>query len=283
MVNLANKKITYGPEGISYLKILWSPNSKYIAYVRGGDAEGNELSSKRPLQLFVYNVQTDKEKLIAQNPLVTQFCWTPANTLIFCQQSGREQIITKSLHPSIYEVKAEGGLPHLLVADGFDPQPSPDNQKLAFFGWASSSKKSGNKVSDSQALLGLYVYNRNNNVRDLLYDNLSYIQSSGMKWTLDSDKVIFLQQIEQSPNAKARLNVVSLSERKVKQLAVIRATDFSQFTRSRVQPQFDLNGMSNDGNYAYIKVSEYVQFSGRLSRISSDNALSATKPATLVI
>ena len=246
LLNLADKKIKAGPQGISYLKISWSPDSKHLAYVKNGDAEGNELSPKRPLQLFVYDIESGKEKLIAQNSLVTQFCWTPSNSLLFCQQSGHEQAIKRGLRPSIYEARAEGGLPRLLVADAFDPQPSPDGQKIAFFGW-----------SDKSAL-GLYVYSRGKKDRQLLYNNLSYIQSLGKQWSLDGQKLLFLQQITQSPNAKSRLSMVNLLNNKVSQVAIFKATDYGQFVRSRVQPQFELIGMSNNDNYAYVKTSEYV-------------------------
>lgn len=65
-----------------YHFVLWSPNGRYVAYVRGADADGNPAFSE--LQLYTYDITTKQEHLIVQNNGIRGgIAWTPQNTLLY--------------------------------------------------------------------------------------------------------------------------------------------------------------------------------------------------------
>ena len=73
-------------EPLSYFYMTWSPNSRYVTYIKGGDIFGGEVlfgGNYSPLQLYVYDRVGKSRQLIVQNSAVKRVSWTPQNTLLF--------------------------------------------------------------------------------------------------------------------------------------------------------------------------------------------------------
>lgn len=142
-----------------YRKTIWSPDSKYIAYVSGGDAQGRTIQGEwylGPLRLYICHWKTGKESLVTENDTVRgSFAWAAPHTLLYAALSESEQEVMEKLpqqsdavknqqpikqqagvnpRPSIYEYSVEQDKSQLLIRDGYRPIPSADGQWIAFFG-----------------------------------------------------------------------------------------------------------------------------------------------------
>ena len=128
---------------VNFPEIVWSPDSRYIAFVEGGDIFGRERlhENGEPLRLMVCQWQQAKTQVIAQNSgVVGGFSFASSTTLLFTQlPSGQSQTSsTPSVlapQPNLYQVNfATKGKPQLLLRYAQHPLVSPDGQRLVFFG-----------------------------------------------------------------------------------------------------------------------------------------------------
>jgi Tol biopolymer transport system component len=70
---------------ITYLKTLWSPNGRYVAYGKGSDTAGEKRvrpTSTSRFELHIVDLSTKKDHLVATSPMARSFTWTPQNTPI---------------------------------------------------------------------------------------------------------------------------------------------------------------------------------------------------------
>lgn len=124
--------------------ILWSPDEKHLAYIRGGSAdgsltdsvEGNEVYAG-PLSLNIYDLENSKEfKVISSDSLNNSFRWLNENEVMYGYMpipttSGK----TKSAYrPNLYSYSAATRKSHLITKDAYNPTPSQDGKYIAFFG-----------------------------------------------------------------------------------------------------------------------------------------------------
>ncbi|MEO6906833.1 MAG: hypothetical protein ABI210_02990, partial [Abditibacteriaceae bacterium] len=152
IISTIKRETTNKGKFLAYREIHWSSDSKTLAYIRGGDQDGNEYSSNFPISLYLHNVETGKDNYIASNPYLTHMAWTPQNTLLYGTVPENEQADISPRHAKIYEVPADGSPAKVLIKDGFDPRPSPDGKYIVYFGWPQDNpttitKKVGRKDS----------------------------------------------------------------------------------------------------------------------------------------
>src|SRR5690606_3462443 len=100
---------------LAYRKIYWSTDSNTIAYIRGGDQDGNDYSSNFPISLYLHNVESDKDTYIASNPYLTHMAWTPQNTLLYGTIPKDEIADISPRHAKIHEVSADGSSTKVLI------------------------------------------------------------------------------------------------------------------------------------------------------------------------
>ena len=130
---------------LSCRKTLWSPDSKYVAYVDGGDSQGFVEHGDfllAPLQLYVCHWQNAEEHLVVENnSLIDSFSWMAPHVLLYgvlpddAQASNEAKNSSeKSSCPNIYEYSVDERKSRLLIKDGYRPTASSDGQWVAFFG-----------------------------------------------------------------------------------------------------------------------------------------------------
>ena len=135
---------------LTYRKTVWSPDSQYVAYVAGGDAQGHVTQgewSLGSLRLYVCQWKTAEERLVVQNNTVRgSFAWTAPHTLIYAalpdlgqqgdslENQRAESQKLRASRPNIYEYAVDQEKSSLLMQDGYLPISSPDGQWIAFFG-----------------------------------------------------------------------------------------------------------------------------------------------------
>lgn len=262
--NLQTNQIQVGPSNLNYLLTYWSPDSKFVAYIEGGDIEGND-SPEHPLQLYIYDVKTNESRLVAKNTLVKQMAWTHQNTLLYSMRQEEKLQVSSSVSVNrvdLYVASPQSGSSRLLLKNAFDAQSAPDGKKLAFFAWPEPEdtlENQSEKPRRVQAQLGLYLYDRETKKRTLLRSPFSRLSFAGMRWLPDNQHLLLLQNLAPSPDAKLQLSILDTDTTTTKNLVVIQANDFKKLSsRIDTEPQFQLLQISKDGKFCFVKVSEFV-------------------------
>lgn len=135
---------------LSYRRTLWSPDSKYVAYVAGSDAQGLVTQgefSLGALRLYACQWEVAEERLVVENDTIRgSFAWATPHTLLYgvlpdetpdsnrAENKQGESQKGIAPRPNIYEYSVEQGKSRLLIKDGYRPLASADGQWIAFFG-----------------------------------------------------------------------------------------------------------------------------------------------------
>ena len=196
-------RIKRGPrEPIAYLKPRWSPDSARIAYLTGGDSNGNNgFLARQPTSLCVYDVAKRKSRrlvtgLSGSEVSLSQFQWRDAKSLLYAAwtpnllQSRRDSVPgvdDGSARPDIWEVTATGDASKLVVEAAFRPMPSPDQRWIAFFGWIA-----GNEKISAGARPRLFLWDCQTHRRILVQPDV-FREGAQMMWTPDSQKLVLLR------------------------------------------------------------------------------------------
>jgi Tol biopolymer transport system component len=237
LLDLRTGKLSRGPseyddkgqDFLAYRKAYWSPDSSKIAYIRGGDADGNQYSSNYPLRLYVYDIKSNKDHFIAQGLLVKYVKWTSVNSLMFSTIDQSKHGITNydkdifPMRPSIYEVAKMDNKASLVIGNGFDPLPSPDNKRIVFYGWPEDSA-----AEKKHSLLPKpYIYSRQDSSRVSLPVGVN----DKLMWTPDSQYLIVMKVIRSSSKAIAQIDLLNIRTMETKKLCTVAVTDFRAIPR----------------------------------------------------
>ena len=170
--NWKTEKLIAGPpQSIVFRSVYASPSGRYVAYVTGGNALGQEQGQPRtqPLALHVYDWQTGKTTDIVRKPALAEVAWTPQETLLFSgvdadtkleQTDGKGQPITlpSAITKAVFEFNPQQGTDALLIPNAYAPTVSPDGQQIAVLGWslptenANEPKTAEQQHADERAL-----------------------------------------------------------------------------------------------------------------------------------
>ena len=234
--NIQTGRVEQGPkEYVSYLNPRWSPDSKRIAYIVGGDIEGeNQFLARTPTSLRVYDVATGKSYVLKTAPSgpqvsLAQFQWQNANSLLYAYyvlptsvtqakgEAARKRAAAtlkpEDIRPSIFQVAATGGASTLVVKDGFRPMPSPDGRWIAFFGWPDVKEAQDEaKINPQSRYYGprLFVWDRQVKRRFLVSPNI-FLSNVQMKWTPDSHKLVLLQSSYNSQKTQGTAHISTIA------------------------------------------------------------------------
>ncbi len=221
---------------IGYTDYLWSPNGQSLAYISGGDADGN-IEQNNLNELVVFNIASNKNKVIVKRPALRpgfyydfnglwQFNWFNENTLLYSQftktpapLAGPENGIK---HPAIFQVDIETGKATKLIEDAFAPQPSPDGKWIAFLGWprqsASPTELAKPGAGLQAAQLGLYLFNTASKkilsvegVKIGLFSRTPFYDVS-LAWTLDSQTLLVASFLKDTRRTRQVGGAISTSE-----------------------------------------------------------------------
>lgn len=248
--NLKTRRIQPGPaQRLSQRQVLWSPNSKYIAFIEGNTFSG--WSSNEALKLFVFDVESGQSHTIVVNPDV-EFAWTPQNTLLFGwipdgSQSNKRAIARPA---GIYEASPTGGEPKLLIKSGSNPLPSPDGAWVLFRGLADPDLLKEEKDEDDG--FGLYLFNRADKKRYLV--PVSPVAKIAWQWMPDSQRLIALRKNAATPNV-ATVTTVDTATRTLR-----KSGEFTGERRPVAKPRSPLFtglSVSPDGKFLYVLVTEF--------------------------
>lgn len=262
-------RVLVNPEqsSLTFDRLQWSRDSQWLAYVTGGDQSGNEIHNTT-LALWMYNVKTGKHHKVFTNPFVKSFAWS-RDRLLFSVTPSRSRprpTDSKSVsrHPSIYEAGvADPGNGNLLIQDAYNPVPSPDGQKIVFFGWPATLASDSNSASDGTPApaplqnFGLYVFDRATKERFYLGPH----QAGEMAWAKDNKKLVLIEPIygrERLGHCTLMVYLIETDTRRARLITVLEAQDFTFVDRIPTRLHFQLMGLVNNDKWILIKKSEFI-------------------------
>ena len=272
---------------LSYAFVSWSPDSNYIAFVEGGDAEGGifALSSYiGPLSLFVCNWRTGKEYMVTGNDTIRgPFFWRKPHTLLYgvLSEKGQKELMehedassanengqkdkggkaqlgaikTVKLEPrpDVYEYSIEKRSSKLLFHDGYRPVASPDGKRIAFFGSEHPEKpfplRDGWQDHPEGASLSVAQADGTKRIAiDQEGDNYPFVC-----WLPDNQHLLTVEQTQDTPNAQAEVNIWDINTRRFQRVALLKAKDYKALPRSIIEPQFLGLGLhGSDTLYVFV-------------------------------
>lgn len=251
------QKVPVPHQRVGNRSILWSPDSRYIAYFQGAVAvplRGGFL----PSNLHIYSVETGKDRLIAgEEAVLNSVAWTPQNTLLYSVlptsnpssaskpakgiETGDKD--TLSTRPDIYEVPAAGGQPKLVVRDGYRPAVAPDGRWIAFFGSPDSDKSTGEY---------LLLFNRTKQDRKAIQRRLDNI--SLLRWTPDSQYLIIITPVHKvNERVETRITEFNVSSGKERLIGVLEYGD-KLVNSDEARLAFRPLEVSNDGQFLFFEL-----------------------------
>jgi hypothetical protein len=231
--------------------MLWSPDSRYIAYYQGGNYFARPCVDGDRVQLMVYDVQTGQSYPVPSPQQDVEFAWTHRGSLLVIGLTPKPQRPTQKKprraegkapefwrNPAIYEVPIRGGQPKLLIDNGRAPMAeSPDGEWIAFYG-------SHDAVSERM----LYLYNRQEKKR---YPVPGARKIDYLYWTPNSQRVIV--------GRNRFFYIVDITTRKLEQLADLHpAGDTANLTRTG-KPGYSPLSVSSDASFVYVKGAEFME------------------------
>jgi hypothetical protein len=292
------KQLQPGPNAaLSYPETYWSPDARFIAYIQGGDADGDEIHGTDPICLYVYDVMMKKSQLVVQNPEAKSLAWTDQGTLLYTFKSRRndDTPLTYSRRRSdIYEFRVSSGSSMKLIDGAAEPSPSPDGRRVAFVGWpdrveeakAAIQAKARGRIH--QSMQGLYLYDRLQKERTLFHNFRAEEAHDVLLWSSDSKRLYGVQNVYNSTQPSftrgsdtkdypgyglGHIYSIEIPTLKRREVAVIQAKD--DMARPDPESQFQLKSVSRNGIFLYVYAHELIDDDPNSNYLSARRSLYA--------
>jgi len=247
------KKIPSGE--INFPEVAWSPDSRSVAFVEGGNIFGEE--TKEPLRLMVCQWQEGKTRVVDENKgVVGGFCFASPDTILYSrlppgQPQTNDNRSPKAPQPEIYEAK-EGAAPRPLLRFAHRPNVSPDGKHIAFYGAENVQHPSAlarEWWSDPQGS-SLCVANIDGKERRAL--TLQRGLYAPLLWPQEKDHLWSLDQTQTSPHARYILKSWDLQNGQWNSKGELRSEDSQTLSFTENDPQVRLCGQpEKDGSFFF--------------------------------
>lgn len=265
--------------------VSWSPDGAFLAYVKGGDYNGNTWfhdTYEGPLQLFVYDLRSGRAHLVTANDTVAKrVSWIAPHTLIYSELSrGGQTALQKRAElrslkgetrvnpsaneprPDAYRYLMESNRSDLIIHDGYLPQASRDGEWLAFYG--SEDTKSpipltGNwQEKARESSLSITRLNGN--------DRVALNRESGLysllHWLPSNDRFLEFEISEGlSSIHKCQIKEWNIKTKKFRVVAIVTTQDYKPTSTSLNAPRVLPMGTSATGSEVYLLTSHIKSLS----------------------
>lgn len=285
-----NSTRVLGPHA-RYYSASWSPTGRYIAYMNGGDSDGNNTVTiptdppnilSVPLSFQVFDLQTGRDQRVITNDTLTgPFAWKDANTPVYAVLSPEAQRIVKEQNtkrgktmkkvtpptdsvkelapqPNIFAFNLNQSENRMLLQDGYRPLPSPDGSWIAFFGSQNVEKPiplrpEWTAISTGSALCVAQADGKQRLVLNLFAD---YPE---MLWRKDNLHLLTIENIEGRKDRskfEGTLKEWNAKTGRFRIVTVLHAYDTGTPDYSLFDPKFRFISISQDGVSAFVVVNE---------------------------
>ncbi len=269
------KKVLLGnPDELLFPTLAWSPDSSAVAFVKGGDEQGNEFAGEisSPTHLCVFDLKRGTSTLVLQQTGVTRFAWTPTGDLLFVAPKQEVAGTTPTAsHSAVYRVTPGTREPSKLIDDADTAVPSPDGKSVAFLGWFEDS--SIDKARQARpAIYGIGIYNIASNTRTLVQPLPKARRGEGrfpiqLNWSDSSRALWWVDSSYQNGNGRTVINQLNLgsaaggdalkiNQPQPKSLATIQTVDSKETERGPASPAVRFVSSTRDGRFILLSVSQ---------------------------
>ena len=283
--------VQQGPQGLRYIPTSWSPNSKFFAYIAGGDADGREVldqgdqNQDSPLELRVFDTSTGGTRQVAQQPLLNSIAWMKLDVLLYAKTVQPVPLLfvspNQAAQPNIYAYSLSGDASKLLITNGYNPASSQDAKTIAYIGWGPASPQKIQNTKQGQSSktfvsplteFGVYLYNTQKKTKILVYPITSKGERDQLLWLPDNKTLLILRifyhdtnPANNNPNhpvapgghGEVHLVKVDTLSKAAKQIAVLTTSDAE--ARPNPETAFQLKGFAEADNSVFLATSEISQ------------------------
>jgi hypothetical protein len=264
-----------------YAFVSWSPDSRYLAYVRGGSSRGGLLITEAgetiyggPLELVVCDWRAGKEFLVAtSDSLSGPFHWTGAHTLVYGLQAAPDKVNGNpkskiAPRPDVYKFSPDTQQSRLLFKDGYHPVPSPDGEWIAFYG-------SPNPQQPVRLARDPVSYNLENEWRFVSKGaSLCLAKPDGterialqpyngfypqIRWLSDNRRFVTVEHSRSDSKSQGKITLWDRQTQSMRPIATLHAKVSPARPSTLIRPQFKIMGISKDDRQMFVLVEEVIE------------------------
>jgi hypothetical protein len=256
--------------GIELRDVLWSPGSRFVSYMRGGNTDGDYgvvYGDYDPVfdafYLYVLDTPSRRDHLVMKDAGLN-WSWTYHGQLL-CSHIPREQakaVWHRQSRPSVYVADATGGSPKKLFDGGYYAHESPDGGWIAFCDWPGKLIEAGNtdKELQNNKHKGLFLFNKTTGRRlfvgELALPEASYpVDAPLMQWSPDSKSLYVLEALAGATQGEVigQIDRVVVEQKKLQPLTQIKMEPL------RGPAYFRERGISPDGTTLYYEARQAIE------------------------
>lgn len=238
-------------------KMQWSPGSRYLTYVRGGNTFGDYDPRSSSYRLYCMEAPTRQDHLVMKDAGL-HWSWTYRGQILCSRIEPKNQgkVGYRTGRPSVYAVSAAGGAPRKLFDGGYYAQESPDGKWIAYCDWPGELFDAPNASDElkNNTQKGLFLFYKPTGKRifigPLELDEASYPADAPLlQWSPDGQNLFCTESARDNGEVKGTVYRVNIEQQQLQELTTIVRTPFGYgFLRNR--------GTSPDGTSLYLESRE---------------------------
>lgn len=274
--DFASQKLRLMQRSLFVETVRWSPDGKWIAFVKYGD-KADRLQNGP--DLWTQNVGTGAGRIVARNAL-DNFRWSGGSTLLVTVPMPKNSALSEMLPRfDTMRVSALRGAPRPFLRDAVEVTPSPDGRWLAFLRWetqtpAGTSGEVKMHPVQMQPLASRYHLPQSPvifflNRRTKRYFKVKAMGSGPLVWSPDS-KTLLMTNMKSEAGDKGRAGrvatvmAVDVASHTTRIVGTVEAWDFQSAGRGYDSPAIVPKVVSRDGRYLYLDLSEFYGMAGHM-------------------
>ena len=243
---------------IYYPIIKWSPGSRYLSYLRGGNAFGDYNGDA--YQLNVCDLETYQDRQVMANAGL-EWSWTYHGSIL-CSPIKPEQasdVALRLARPSVYEADVAAGAPRKLFDGGYFAHESPDGKWVAFCDWPGKLLEDGaSKEVENNSQRGLFLFYKPTGKR-VFVGELKLAEGSVpiLQWSTDSQSLYVLEQNGAQQSTTATLSRMDMEQQQLRPLATL-SIERGEGVDHGLAGIFQSRGIAADNRYLYFDAVQII-------------------------
>ena len=248
--------------GIMLPELKWSPGSRFLSYMRGGNTIGDYDPNSHPYKLTILDVPSRQERMILDDAGL-HWSWTYKGNLLFSLVPPKNaySVFYRNGRPSVYEANALRGKPTKLFDGGYYAHESPDGEWIAFCDWPGSlfDAKGASKELQENPQRGVFLFHKPTKRRVFvgeleLGESVYPADAPLFQWSPDGKTLYVLETTDSESQGvvKGQIYRMDIEQQQLQPLSVL------EFKPLRGIGYFRSRGISPDGSKLYYEIREAI-------------------------
>jgi WD40 repeat protein len=244
---------------IYFWRALWSPDSRYLLYYRGGFRFPTPGETP-PLELWAYDRQAKKSIFIARNAgLLGNVAWTAKNTILYSltldnSANGEAPIRADVLSP-LYEYNFTTKQSTKVLEDAIRPTPSPDGKWIIAFGKRLIEEKTvGQQAKRWTSNRYLTLFSRQGEKPNVIREEVApTIERTFLRWSPDSNICYRLTTLFKGINElQTSVSAIAVNTKQINPVCSFSFGNAGKRAQDELIPIFLPLRVSHDGRYLFF-------------------------------